>query len=232
LFNFTHHQEVAAEYKYTYYSGNKVLQYYVEDNGKYTPKPVATIQDKDKSKIIGRRIVGHSLNFGSSGGYPGDPRGLGKGFFGILLDAKTTLSKQEWIVVTITDAASHHCLLDSRWIETFYTSVDLFKPKYEPWFIRGRGFSIQKDEFTEFIKGCVITDIILEPESCKITLEKDGQKHLLEILNTDPRLCPWSGVEYKVGKETRYALPKAFKEGTDEISNYIIFMEENGQIYV
>ena len=225
--------KMEANYQYQHYSAKKVDSYYVKDEkGQYKSKPSVLLSNKPLEEIKGRRIIGYSFNLGSSGGYPGDPKGLGRGFFGFLLQPNNNELNKEWMVVTIASAPTHHVLLDSRWVRSSYSAMTLFKPKREPWFIQGRGLSIQKDNLASLIDGCIVTNIVLEQDSCKIDLEKDGQKHLLEILNTDPRLCPWPGAQYKVGKETRYALPKAFKEGTDQIGNYIIFMEEKGEIYV
>ena len=217
-------------------SAVKVNNYYVKINGLKEPRPTTRLIDHNQAEIIGRKIINYSLNLGSS------KDGLGMGFFGLLLEAKNPSSKPEWLVVTIDFASSHHCLLDLKWIEAYtdqdvvhspqYTHSPQFKPSNNAWVVYGYPSKIIKNDFTPFIKGSVIIAIDLQPNSCKMTLEKDNQKHLLEILNTDPRLCPWPGAEYKVGKETRYALPKAFKEGTDHIGNYIIFMEEDGQIYI
>lgn len=218
------------EYRQIHYPGQQsVPNYYVNMNGKYVSKPASSLLNKDYQSIIGRTVVGYNFNLGSSGGYPGDPAGLGWGFLGLLLQAKNNSNHREWMVITIGSAARYNCLLDSRWIESFKTDIQTFKPTLEPWHIQGHGFRIDKDEFSSLIKGCLVTRVDLQSGSCKITLEKDGQKHLLEILNVDSRLCPLIG-PYDTNK--KIVFHKTFREGTDHIGNYIIFMEEDGQIFV
>ena len=222
-----------VEHRQIQYPGQQsILNYYVEINGQYFPRPALSLLNRKSEEIVGRTIVGYSFNLGSSG-YPGDLKGLGWGFFGLLLQDKENLSRREWLVIAIGSAASYHCLLDSRWIEAVYTEKDMkhvaFKPAEDGWVVFGYPSRVVKDEFTPFIKGATITVIDLKLESCNITLEKNGQKHLLEILNIDPRLCPLPGPYTEQKKIVRH---KVFKEGTDHIGNYIIFMEENGQIYV
>lgn len=202
-----------------YYSAHKAKEYYVRSEvkaGKRNPKPVETIFQRQPSSLIGKKIIKHSFRFGDYGG-------AGAGFMGFQLEPGN-----EWMVVTIASAGSHHALLDGRWVETVYTDIGFFKPDQSPWLIWGQNSVLEKDELTPLMQGAIIKDVQLTDTALNITLEKDGQSHLLEILDTDKRLCPYSGPYYE---KKKIVYPKALRPG-EKIGDYIVFIENGGDIFL
>ena len=212
-----HHYEMKADKEY--YAGFKAKEYYMKTDVKAhkgVAKPVETIFQRSPSAVVGKRIIKHSFFFGDYGG-------SGAGFMGLLLEPGN-----EWMVVTFPNAAMSFVLLDNKWVESAYTSIDFFKPDHSPWLIYGKNSKIDKDEFTPFIQGAVIKDIQLSDKSCNIILEKKGQSHLMEILDTDVRLCPSPALYYD---KKKIVYPKALRPG-EKMGDYIIFMEDGGDIYL
>ena len=203
-----------------YYSGYKTKEYYIRaeiaPGKKPSPKQAETISQRNTSSLVGKKIIKHSFFFGDYGG-------AGAGFMGFLLEPG-----KEWLVVTIKDAAQFHTLLDNKWVESVYTSLDFFKPDHSPWLIYGKNSKIEKDEFTPLIQGAIIKEIRLTETALNITFEKDGQEHLMEILDTDKRLCPYPGPYYE---KKKIVYPKALRPA-EKMGDYIIFMEDGGDIFL
>lgn len=201
-----------------YYSGHKTKEYFIRTEMKAgkrgNPRLAETILQRTPASLIGKKIIQAGRRFGDYGG-------AGAGYMGFQLEPD-----KEWLVFTIADTAGSHALLDGKWVETVYTSINFFKPDHSPWIIYGVGSRLEKDEFSPLIQGAVIKDVQLTDTACNITLEKDGQTHLLEILDTDKRLCPYPGPFYE---KKKIVYPKALRPG-EKLGDYIIFMEDGGDV--
>ena len=212
-----YHHEVKMEEKY--YLGKKVKEYYHVFNRSRLPVPVKNILDRGTHELTGRKIIKYSIILGDH------EDGSGPGFLGVLLnqDAHRNLPV-EWLVITVAGAGDF-CLLDNEWVEASAAFFNIKKPliRYEgPKFI---------DKFGPVVAGSVIKSVNVKTDSCVIILEKDGSEHKFEILNEDSRLSSVSMLPPDQQKDFTVKSRAIFPTG-DHIGNYIIFMEEDGQIYV
>lgn len=216
-------QEIKAEHRH--YSAEYVKEYSIIVDGKKVNKLAQNIVERTPETLVGRKIIKYSITQGDYGD------GSGPGFLGFLLEEDIAQNrKKEWLVITI-HGADNYSLLDGKMVNASWDFFKLPKP-----LIYYDGPKLV-DSFGPAVNGSLIKKVTLQDESFVLELEKGGKTYILEILNKDPRLSPTIKIENRlrvtpedVMKAKR--IPSiAFPPG-HRMGDYIIFMEENGQIYV
>lgn len=204
-----HHEHKMQDQEY--YPAKRVENYYIPIGFKsHLPRKVESILLRGAQRLVGRKIIEYRRNQGDYGD------GAGPGFLGLLLEEdKDQNLKKELLVVTI-NSADCFTLMDGNWM---YASAPFRKTHVG---VAERPAIGQPSPFDLIVGGSTIKEADLQPEYLKVKIQStDGKEHQIEILNKDPRLSPYANLKPAV----------AMKPG-DHIGNYIIFMEENGQIYV
>jgi len=216
-------QEIRTEHRH--YSAEQVKEYIIIVDGKKINKLAQNIVERTPETLVGRKIIKYSINQGDYGD------GSGPGFLGFLMEEDTTQNqKEEWLVITI-HSADNYSLLDGQMVNASWGFFKLPKP-----LIYYEGPKLV-DHFGPAVNGSLIKRVNLQDESFLLEVEKEGKTHVLEILNKDLRLSPTIRIEnrHRVTPEDvmkakhipRIAIPPGKR-----MSDYIIFVEENGQIYV
>ncbi|GEM_PF-5015666 len=202
------------------YLAKTVLEYTVIENGERKKVKAKNIIEVGISDLIGRKILKYSIN-------QGDNRdGSGPGFLGLLLDDDPQRNlKKEWLIVTVL-GADEFTILDGQLVGPSASTISGFsKP-----LIYYQG-PILVDKFGPVVNGSIIREAILKDESFTVKIESHEKTHILEIFNKDSRLTPLINFFVEENGKRKYMPRMIFKSG-QKIGEFLVFMEENGHMYV
>ena len=202
------------------YLAKKVSEYTVIENGQRQKIKAKNILETDTSNLIGRKILKYSINQGDN------QDGSGPGFLGLLLDNDNQKNlKKEWLIATVL-AADEFTLLDGKIVGVSAATIpDFSKP-----LIYYQG-PVLVDQFGPIVNGSIIKEAVLKDESFTLKIENNGKVHTLEILNKDSRFTPLINFFVEENGKRKYMPRMIFKPG-QKIGEFLVFMPENGQMYV
>ncbi len=118
-------------------------------------------------RILGREIIAWNHALGSYG--MGGP-----GFFGLHLAASGAFPS-EWLVLTLW-AADNWLLFDGRWVAAHPNQYHIQRP-----LVSYFGGDEDWDELSEKLLGATIVDANIADNISRLSIEKDGMAHQLEI---------------------------------------------------
>lgn len=215
MINPDHHYQEKIDTKKYY--GIKIKDYFTLFGKSRIPHKVETILERNLNQLVGKKILQYSLIQGDC------DDGSGPGFFGLLLEDPSS-KKKEWMIVTAA-GSDKFLLLDNKWVGTSVLFYEIQKP------LINNLSSNRQDNFGPVVDGSVIKKIELTDQKMVLQIEKSNEVHFLEVLNEDKRLPSIRMLPLEEQKKIDFLDMAIFPAG-DRMGSYIIFMEEDGQLYV